>query len=72
MEKKILYFEKGGSENTGKLLELAKERAEELDIKDIVVATSHGGTALQVFEAFESPGLNIVAVTISEGYMDRG
>ena len=72
MEKKILYFNEGGPENTGKLLELAKERAEELEIKDVVVATTHGGTALQVLEAFESPGLNIVAVTISEGYMNRG
>jgi hypothetical protein len=72
LEKKILYFDKGGPENTGKLLELAKERVEALEIKDVVVATTHGGTALQVLEAFDSPGLNIVAVTISEVYMDRG
>jgi len=72
MEKKILYFEKPGPENTDKLLQLAKERADELGITDLVVATTHGGTALRAFEAFASPGLNLVAVTISEGYKDRG
>ena len=72
MEKKILYFEKPGPENTDKLLQLAKERADELGISDLVVATTHGGTALRVLEAFASPGLNLVAVTISEGYKDRG
>ena len=72
MEKKILYFEKSGPENTDKLLQLAKERADELGISDLVVATTHGGTALRAFEAFASPGLNLVAVTISEGYKDRG
>ncbi len=72
MEKKILYFEKTGPENTDKLLQLAKERADELGISDLVVATTHGGTALRAFEVFASPGLNLVAVTISEGYKDRG
>ncbi len=72
MEKKILYFEKTGPENTDKLLQLAKERADELGITDLVVATTHGGTALRALEAFASTGLNLVAVTISEGYKDRG
>ena len=72
MEKKILYFEKTGPENTDKLLQLAKERADELGISDLVVATTHGGTALRALEAFASLGLNLVAVTISEGYKDRG
>jgi len=72
MEKKIIYFEKTGPENTDKLLQLAKERADELGISDLVVATTHGGTALRALEVFASPGLNLVAVTISEGYKDRG
>lgn len=72
MEKKIVYFEEPGLENTSKLLEVAAERARELGIKDVVVATSHGGTALKAFEAFDQPGMNLVAVTISEGYKSRG
>ena len=71
MEKTTLYFEKTGPENTGILLSAAKIRAEELGIRDIVVATSHGGTAVKAREAF-GPGANIVAVTISEGFKDKG
>ena len=71
MKKTTLYFEKTGPENTGILLSAAKERLQELGIKDIVVATTHGGTAIQAQEAL-GPDLNIVAVTISEGFKDKG
>ena len=70
MEKKIIYFEKGGPENTSILLEEAEMRAKELGINDVVVATTHGGTALKTKEAFPE-GTNIVAVSIHEGYSDR-
>jgi len=72
MEKKIVYFQEPGPENTAKLLEVAKGRAMELGIKDVVVATSHGGTALKALEAFDQPGLNLVAVTICESYKSKG
>ncbi len=71
MKKTTLYFEKTGPENTGILLSAAKERLQELGIKDVVVATTHGGTAIQAQEAL-GPDLNIVAVTISEGFKDKG
>jgi hypothetical protein len=71
LEKTILYFEKTGPENTGKLLAAAKERLQDLGIKDVVVATTHGGTAIKALEAL-GPDLNIVAVTISEGFKDKG
>ncbi len=71
MKKTTLYFEKTGPENTEILLSAAKKRAKELGIKDIVVATTHGSTAFQAQEAF-GPGVNIVAVTISEGFKDKG
>jgi len=70
MEKSILYFDRPGPGNTERLMALAVERAAELGVRDVVVATTHGGTALKAKEAF--PGANIVAVTISEGYKDRG
>ena len=72
MEKKIVYFEKTGPENTDMLLRIANERAKELGITDVVVATTHGTTALKALESFESPDLNLVAVTISEGYKEKG
>jgi hypothetical protein len=72
MEKTIVYFEEPGPENTARLLEAASERAVELGIKDVVVATSHGGTALETLEAFDQSELNLVAVTLAEGYKSRG
>jgi len=72
MKKTIVYFEKGGLENTAETLKLAKERADELGIKDIVVASSHGGTALKAAEFFDPKENNIVAVTICESFKDLG
>ena len=71
MEKTTIYFEKTGPENTEILLSAAKKRAEELGIRDIVVATTHGSTAVKAQETF-GPEVNIVAVTISEGFKDKG
>ena len=72
MRKDIIYFEKTGLQNTDVLLTFAKERAEELGIKDVVVATTHGGTAVKVQEVFDDPKINVVAVTICEGYKEKG
>lgn len=72
MRKDIIYFEKAGLQNTDVLLTIAKERAEELGIKDVVVATTHGGTAVKVQEVFDDPKINLVAVTICEGYKEKG
>jgi hypothetical protein len=71
LEQKILYFEQPGKHNQKKLIEYAKKRSDELGIRNIVVATTHGGTALAVKEAFDAPGLNIIAVSIAEGYSMR-
>ena len=72
MKKSVTYFEKGGSGNTKETVRLAKERATELGIRDVVVASSHGGTAIEVAKAFRGLSVNIVAVTICEGYRDQG
>ena len=45
MEKKILYFDTPGKANTEDTLKLARERAVELGIDQVVVATTHGYTA---------------------------
>jgi len=72
VKKTIVYFEKAGPENTSETLKLAKERADELGIKDIVIASSHGGTALKATEFFDPKENNVVAVTICESFKDLG
>jgi len=43
IEKSIIYFAEPGEGNTDMVLEAAKKRAEELGIRDIVVASTRGG-----------------------------
>jgi len=72
MKKSITYFEESGVGNTDETIKLAYERALELNIRDIVVASTHGNTALKVAETFSAQRFNIVAVTICEGYKSEG
>ena len=72
MEKTILYCDSTGGENTELVLAAAKKRIKELKIRDVVVATNHGGTAIRAKEVFADPMLNIVAVGICEGYRENG
>ena len=72
MEKSILYFEGKGVGNTDKTLEAARRRAEELGIRDVVVSTTHGGTAIKAVDAFSDLKVNLVAVTISEAFHEKG
>jgi len=71
MERKILYFEGAGAQNTARTISAARERAEELGIRDVVVASTHGGTALKAREAF-GQGVNVVAVSICEAFAEEG
>lgn len=61
-----VYFETAGKENTGRVLELAKYRVEELGIKSVVIATTTGETAARAVKNFS--GRNIIAVTHSTGF----
>ncbi|MEM2906179.1 MAG: pyruvate kinase alpha/beta domain-containing protein [Candidatus Bathyarchaeia archaeon] len=72
LEKLILYFERAGPENTDAVLAASKERAVELGIKDVVVASTHGGTGLKAAKVFKGMKVNLVAVTICEGYKSEG
>lgn len=71
LERNILYFENPGKENQSKLIEYARKRANELGINNVVVATTHGGTAIAVKNSFDIPNLNLVAVSIAEGFSMR-
>jgi len=70
--KTVAYFEEKGPKNTDETLRLARERALELGIRDVVVATSHGGTALKAAKVFGTEKTNIVAVTLPEGFRGEG
>ena len=72
MEKTITYFEKSGPENTSRTLDAAKRRAKELGVKDVVVASTHGDTALKAAEAFKDMKVNLVAVSICESFRKEG
>lgn len=61
MEGKTVYFDNPGQENTEETLRIARQRAEELGIKTIVVATTVGGTAVRSVEVFK--GMKVIAVT---------
>jgi len=65
MESKTVYFENPGSENTEAVLRIAKQRAEELGIKTILVASTSGGTAVKAMEAFS--GFRVIAVSHATG-----
>jgi len=66
MEGKIIYFDKPGTDNTEETLRIARERADELGIDTIVVATTVGDTAARASEVFR--GRKVIAVTHVAGF----
>ena len=72
MELKTLVFEKAGKHNTDATLQIAKERALALGIKQIVVASSHGYTARKAHAFFAPAGIKVIAVSICHGWESEG
>jgi len=62
-----LYFERPGPRNTRRTLEIAAARADELGVRNIVVASSSGKTGVLAAQRFR--GKNLVVVTHSTGFM---
>ncbi len=65
-EVKAVYFQDMGPQNTDRVLEIARQRAVELGIRTILVATTTGGTAVKAIRALK--GFRVIAVSHSEGY----
>jgi hypothetical protein len=63
-----MYFDKPGKENTQQVLKLAAERARQLDIAEVVVASTTGFTAYQAIEIFDGP--RITAITYHCGFKE--
>jgi hypothetical protein len=61
-----VYFDNPGKENTEMALKLAKKRADELGIRNIVVASSSGISGVAASEIFK--GFNLIVVTSVAGY----
>ena len=68
MDGKIVYFEKTGPENTEAALRIAKQRAEELGIKTILVASTTGSVAVKAVEILK--GLRVIFVSHSTGFRE--
>lgn len=66
MEPKIVYFDKPGSEDTEMVFSIARQRAEELVIKTILVASTRGDTAVKAVDIFQ--GFRVIAVTHVTGF----
>jgi len=67
MELKTVYFENPGEENTDEVLRIARERAEELGINTIVIASVTGKTAVKAMEALK--GFSIIIVSHCTGFV---
>jgi len=65
-EAKIVYFKKVGKSNTDEVLCIAKEWADELGIKTVVVASVTGYTAEKAVDVFQD--MKVVVVTAHTGW----
>jgi uncharacterized protein len=61
-----VYFENPGPQNTEETLKLAKERADKLGIKNIVVASTTGETGAKASKLFKN--YNLIIVTHVTGF----
>ncbi|KYH38442.1 MAG: hypothetical protein AYL28_003700 [Candidatus Bathyarchaeota archaeon B23] len=70
VERTTLYFDEPGQQHTDETLRAARRRAEELGIRDIVVASTRGETGVKAVEVFD--GYNVVVVTHATGFREPG
>jgi hypothetical protein len=68
MEAKTVYFGSPGSGNTDEVLRIARQRAEELGINTVLVASTTGKTAAEAADIFT--GMKVIAVSHSAGFRE--
>ena len=61
-----VYFNQSGAQNTARTLEIARQRAGELGIRAVLVASTRGDTGVQAAQQFQ--GYDVVVVTHSAGF----
>ena len=69
-EKRTVYFDKAGEQNTDDLLKVAREYLQKENINDIVVASTTGKTGAKAAKTFK--GRNVVVVTHNFGFQEPG
>lgn len=62
MEATITYFEAPGEANTAATLAIVKQRAQELGVEHVVIASTTGGTARAAADAFAGTGVKLVII----------
>jgi hypothetical protein len=70
--KQIVYFERPGKENTKKTIELVKERAGQLGIKHLLIATTTGKTAVEAAKMISAADHEVIAVAEHYGFLEEG
>ncbi|MDH5634651.1 MAG: hypothetical protein OEY30_02370 [Candidatus Bathyarchaeota archaeon] len=70
VERKTLYFEAKGKQNTNILLERVREYADKTGVRDVVVASTTGETGVAASKVFNN--LNLVVVTHHSGFSTPG
>lgn len=63
-----VYFEEPGAQNTAKTLRIAAQRAAELEVETILVASTGGRTGAQAAELLQ--GYEVVVVSHSTGFVE--
>jgi len=67
IKQEIIFFKKPGANNTQATLEAVRERAKLSGIKNVVLATSSGDTALKAVNLLKELDVKIIAVTLHAG-----
>jgi hypothetical protein len=68
----VYYFDAPGPENTDDAISIAINRAEELGIKTIVVASTEGSTGLACTKAAAKAGIKVITVSHVVGFRGAG
>jgi len=68
IEKRIVYFDSPGSQNTQQTLNLATRRAEEGDIGKALVASTSGNTGVLAMNSIEN--VEIIVISHSHGFKE--
>jgi hypothetical protein len=71
-KKSTYYFDKPGPANTRDCAEIALERARELSIKKVLVASTTGKTAEEFHRVFQGTGIGLIVVTHAVGFSKPG
>lgn len=70
MEKKVVYFEKAGKENTFACLQIVKDAIRDFGYKYLVVASTSGDSGILFAEALKGSGINLIVVTHCAGFKE--